>query len=214
MKTKLLSVASALALAAVSANAQTAYTLWATNVTDNVPSYTTGDSLLALATVTPSTGTNRYLARGGDFLGIKGGVNGGAIDSGAIGTSDEQLTLSLAPNAELSGFASKWTRADIYISGFLSDPQLTGTRGTISYDSGTVLIDNYAWNGGNVDTFTFGNPDASLGQTLTLWVSDNVQANPQFTLARIDYTLVPEPATWTLGLLGVVALAVRRRAAR
>lgn len=215
MKTKLSSIALLLALATPAANAQTLSTLWATNVTDNVPTFTTSDALLTLSTLTPSTSTNRYLGRGldttGGYLGIKGGGNDSAVNSGAIGTFDEQLVLSLAPSAELSAFAFRYTRADIYISGFLSDPLLSGSRGTIGYDAGTVLIDNFAWNGGNVDVFTLGNPGASLGQSLTFWVTDDVQANPQLTFNRIDYTLVPEPSALALGIVGLGLLACGRR---
>ncbi|MEM6748841.1 MAG: dockerin type I domain-containing protein [Planctomycetota bacterium] len=95
----------------------------------------------------------------------------------------------------------------IRISGFLSDPGAVYFDGSgdpllppsatfnnlsevesVSYDAltGTLNID-HAWRGGAITTFQFENVAASLGQTLTVTVADQDEANPQLNFREIQY---------------------------
>lgn len=189
--------------ASLSANAGT---LWATNISDNVsPSFTTADSLLAVTGYSDSNHLSQAnLGTGGNWFGVYGGGNNGAID----GT--ESLTIHLANGVGLSGIGNVWTRSQVIISGFLSDPGFTDPdnyASGVTYGSGTLTY-FYDWDSGTEHDFTFASPAASDGQTLVLNVFDPNQGGWQATVTRLDYSVVPEPAVLNLLAAGIGMLTL------
>ena len=125
--------------------------------------FTTADTLLTFIT------TNSFSGQG-NFIGDSGGP-ANKINSW---DGDETLSISLAQNAQLTGFQLRWTATDLLITGFTQDPGAAistagGTNGTATWDpDNSTLLLSLPWDGGNDRTITFANPQSTTGQVLNL----------------------------------------------
>lgn len=128
------------------------------------------------------------LSRDANYFGISGGVNGFAIDDAdGLAPPDERLALNIEAGHFLTGFAVRWTRGLIQISGFSEDP--LGSVG--SYDAGTgTWSHDQPWTAGATVSFSFENGNASLGRSLELTILDPSTPNPQLALVWISYAEV------------------------
>jgi len=175
---------------------------------DVSPTFTTGDGLLTINGYSDSFTTPANLTSDGP--GTWFGVGAGSALSGA-----ETLTLQLDPTVGLSGFGDIWTRAEITISGFTSDPGFapvgspSGQLGA-SYSAGTLTV-NLDWAGGELRDYTLSNLGASAGQTL--FISLDAGTGPQWAITHLDYGVVavPEPGAASVLLLGATALFAAKR---
>jgi hypothetical protein len=180
------------------------------DVPNNIsPTFTTGDGLLTLTGYSDSAfATPANLGSGG--AGAWFGVGGDAALNGT-----ETMKLQLSPGVGLTGIGDIWTRAVISISGFTSDPGLNigsnpGVLGS-SYSAGLLTL-NLDWNGSGARDFTFADPSASAGQTLS--VSLDFATAPQWAVTHLDYAVVPEPSSFALLFLGAGLLWSRARVCR
>ena len=176
-------------------------------VSGTSPTFTTADGKLTITGYSDSASTspqNLFTAGAGTWF--------GPGPDQAIGGPDT-MKLQLAPGAGLTGFGDIYTRAVITISGFVSDPGLNiganpGVLGS-SYSSGVLTL-NLDWNGGGNRDFTLSDPSASLGQTLTISLDANT--GPQWAVSHLDYTtVVPEPTSLALAMLGGLSAVVLKR---
>jgi hypothetical protein len=185
-------------------------TVVSSDIPDDVsPTFTTADGLLTINGFADSASTvPANLTSYGPSAWF------GVAESEAL-NGTETMTLQFAPNVGLTGFGDIWTRAEITISGFLSDPGLdvganAGVLGS-SFSGGTLVL-NLNWNGGTVRAFTLADVAASSGQLLTISL-DSATA-PQWAITHFDYAVVPEPSVAGLLLLGGGILLARRCRAR
>jgi hypothetical protein len=130
-------------------------------------------------------------------MGVQGGNNAAIQDTnGVLGGSDsERWEFDLDAGYGLTRLEFIWSRANpIVLSGFLTDPQVMvgnnpNSNITATYDTSTNSLNIFhPWAGGNVTDFTFGNPGASSGQTITLRVSDSA-TGPQASLYAFEWDL-------------------------
>lgn len=177
------------------------------DITSDVsPTFTTGDGLFTINGYSDSFTTPANLTSDGP--GTWFGVGAGSALDGA-----ETMTLQLDPSVGLSGFGDIYTRAEITISGFTSDPGFTpvgSPSGLLdsSYDSGTLIV-NLDWIGGGTRDYVLSNVGASAGQTL--FINLDSATSPQLALTHLDYSALPEPGATSVLLFGATALfAVRR----
>ena len=152
-------------------------------------------------TVNPFSGGNPAVFGVNDTccVGVLGGTNNVSIDDadGLEGGADsERLDFVLDPGYSLIGIDFIFSRANpIVLSGFTEDPQVSvgnnpNNNISASYDSGSnsVLI-FHPWAGGSVTDFSFNNPSASAGQTISLSAFDPGQAGAQATLFEVEWDL-------------------------
>lgn len=173
---------------------------------DVSPTFTTGDGLLTINGYSDSFTTPANLTSDGP--GTWFGVGAGSALDGA-----ETMTLQLDPSVGLSGFGDIWTRAEITISGFTSDPGFTpvgSPAGLLdsSYSSGTLIV-NLDWIGGTARDYVLSNIGASAGQTL--FINLDSATGPQLALTHLDYAALPEPGAASVLLFGATALFAARR---
>ena len=174
-------------------------------INNSSPIFTTADGLLTLKAYSDSASTiPMNLGKGGNYIGTG---NAGAM------SGHQTMTLQFAPGVGLTGFGTIWTRADITISGFVSDPGLNvGSDPNVisdSYNSGVLTL-NLNWDAGTIYHFSLSDPNASAGQLLN--ISLDYATGPQVAFSELDYALVPEPSVAALGLLGgLAAFASARR---
>lgn len=224
-----------LALALGTAAAASAFTITSADISNGSSGYTTADGLV---TLTPKLGaaSSTFGVSGGCCFGIGNDQINDADGDPNTTNDQEALLVQLSPTAYSTSLSFIYTRATsalpngpaddgIRISGFLSDPLVShysednpaGTLNNLSevegvtYQSGVLAI-NHAWRGGAVTVFEFGNPLATLGQTLTITVADRDEANPQANIRTIAYAAIPEPASAALlGLAAFFGQPLRRR---
>lgn len=151
--------------------------------------FTTSDTLLTFTT------TNTFSGQA-NFVGNSGGA-GNQVNSW---DGSETLGVDLAANAELTGFQVRWTTSDIIISGFTSDPGASispsaGTSATWDAANSTLTLD-LPWDGGDVRTISFANPDASTGSNLDFSFSDS-SAGWQTSFVSFDYQATRPPTGTT-----------------
>jgi len=175
-------------------------TLLGSDIPSNVsPTYTTADGLLTLNAYTDTPGTvpgNLY--QNGDWVGIVGsGPNNEAIDG------NESLDLQFAAGIGLSGFGTRYTWANVIISGFASDPGFTdpsGMASSVSYTNGTLSFHLESWHTPEL-VFNFTNITASAGRKLSLHTDGT--SGTQITLTRINYATPPAaPVTLSIAKSG------------
>lgn len=165
-------------------------------------------------------------------LGIDGnGTNNNAFNDanttfGDLG--DELLRFELGPTSALTQISYDFSRANgstpnsgIFISGFLSNPNVTGsgnlTATTQSFNATTNTLRLLTNSFSGTATFINFDPQASVGQTLTLRINDEGQAGAQLAIRSISYdnaiVAIPEPSSVAMiGLLcGAGILRHRRR---
>lgn len=204
-------------------------------------SFTTGDGLVTLTPTVggaPATigggGSGCCFGVGNDQINDADGDPSTTGDQEALGIDFDasvgltsiSFIFTRATTEILNGNVVGPAEDGIRISGFLADPGVSyfsednpgGTLNNISevesvtYDalSGTLNID-HAWRGGAVTVFEFSNLAASLGQTLSITVADQDEANPQANVRAITYAPVPEPASLTAAALVATMIGRRRR---
>ena len=216
-----------LALALGTAATASAFTITPADISNGSSSYTTADGLVTLTPkldMAPST----FGVSGGCCFGVGNDQINDADGDPNTTNDQEALLVQLSPTAYSTSLSFIYTRATsalpdgpaddgVRISGFLSDPLVSyysednpaGTLNNlsevegVSYESGVLTI-GHAWRGGAVTVFEFGNPLATLGQTLTITVADRDEANPQANLRGISYAAIPEPTS--VALLGLTAV--------
>ena len=119
----------------------------------------------------------------GNFFGVTGGINGQALDdANGVAPADELIEINFARDAGLSGLAVTWTRAIVTISGFAANPE--GKVGSYNSATGTWSV-WCPWTGATVVSYSFSNPAASAGRTLTLTALDPASPNPQVSVVRL-----------------------------
>ena len=134
--------------------------------------------------------------------------------------NEEKLQYAFAPTIGLSQIAYDFSRADgpgandgVIITGFISDPGVTFSVTNANlfavYDAGTLRLNIPGVLFSGTETFINFDPNASLGQTLMMSVTDTTQAGAQFAIRSISY--VPEPSVAILGSIGLLGLLRRRR---
>ncbi|MEM7603157.1 MAG: glycoside hydrolase, partial [Verrucomicrobiota bacterium] len=156
----------------------------------SAPSLTVGDLPTEVSAAPITSGDGRItlqatasLQKTTTAFGITGGTNDAAIDDAdGQAPADESLQLEFAPDAGLTGLDVVWTRGELRLSGFASDPQ--ADTGSYDAQSGTWTFFQ-PWTSWNPVAYRFLNPDASRGQTLTLEVLDQNQGSPQVSLRAI-----------------------------
>ena len=150
--------------------------------------FTTADTLLTFT-------TSNLFSGQGNFLGDSGGPSN-RVNSW---DGDETLRIDLASNAQLSSFQTRWTVANLTITGFTSDPKASisntgtaaangaGNPGSATWNpENSTLVLNLPWDGGNVRSINFANPQASTGQTLNLSFSGDAPGW-QASFVSFDY---------------------------
>lgn len=171
-------------------------TVYSSDVPGGSASWTTADSKM---TLTDSNGDFRF---GGSGAGSYGGSGGNARYEASNGAS---MSLTFADDAGLRQIGSIWTRSSAVISGFVADPgvSVSGGGASSTYDAltGSVTI-SQPWNGGSVVLFSFANPGASAGQTLTFTFAEDIggPTGYQFSLNRIVYQDAPQAPVFSQGL--------------
>jgi hypothetical protein len=137
------------------------------------------------------------------------------LDRTAGNANDESLLMAFTSDSGLAAFSWDFSRAQISISGFTSDPGatitgfLTGVTGP-TYSAGVLTFGlSGAHFSGTITTLTLANAAASAGQTLHLKVNDPAQNGSQLAIRTMSY-FVPEPATLA-SLAAAATLALRRR---
>ena len=134
--------------------------------------------------------------------------------------NEEKLQYAFAPTIGLSQISYDFSRADgpgandgVIITGFISDPGVTFSVTNANlfavYDAGTLRLNIPGVLFSGTETFINFDPNASLGQTLMMSVTDTTQAGAQFAIRSISY--VPEPSVAILGSIGLLRLLRRRR---
>lgn len=163
-----------------------AKTLMGPDVPSNVASHTTPDGLLTLTAYSDTAGTTPgNLFRNVDWFGVAGGVNSEAIE----GT--ESLSLQFSGAAGLSGLGTRYTWANVIISGFASDPGFNDPSGLatgVSYSGGTLSYSVYSWRPPEL-VVNFANASASAGRILS--VHTDGEPGAQICLTRINYAAAP-----------------------
>lgn len=196
------------------------------DLTDGDATYTTPDGKVTLTPFAAGGGAGT-LGVAGCCFGVTGGTNNVAVTDGdgdPLTTADrEALDIALAADAYLTDLNFIFTRANgpnaddgIEISGFSANPGASldaGAAGdgvTTTYSSGTLYV-NHGWRGGNVTTVSFSNSLASFGQTITIGANDSDETASQAALNGIGYQAIPEPTTFLLAGVALVALAGGRK---
>lgn len=128
---------------------------------------------------------------GGNFIGIRSPLNSqnAAVNADGALPADEYFELSLGAETGLSKLCVIWTRADLTITGFNSNPGvvLQGS-GDSAFDASTgTLTIRQPWTAGNKICYTFLNPQASSGRTLSVYPLDANAPNPAVAIAEIQY---------------------------
>lgn len=190
----------------------------------NTASYSDGNvTLTPLIGTTPATFNDNAVR-----LGIDGtGTNVNAFndpDTDPNNGNEERLEFDFSLTVGLSSIVYDFSRADgpgsddgVIISGFTSDPTITFSPAVtnLSYVwnalSGSVRINVPGSGFSGTDIAINFDPNASLGQTLLMTVTDTTQAGAQLAVTGISYDVVPEPSIALLGGLGLLGLIRRRR---
>lgn len=133
----------------------------------------------------------------GCCVGVQGGTNNVAVTDGdgVEGGADAQsIDFVLDPGFGLAGIDFIFARANpIILSGFTTNPLVSvgnnpNSNITAAYDSGTNSVQIFhPWAGGSITDFTFGNPNASAGQTITLMVADAGDSAPQAAINQVEW---------------------------
>lgn len=145
--------------------------------------YTTPDSLLTFTTANTFSGQ-------GDFVGDSGGENLNAWDG------SETLDIALSSGVQLTGFGLRWTRSDIIISGFTSDPGATialvnGSAGSATWNAGTMTLTlDIPWDNGTLRDVSFSHPASSSGKTLNFSFTNS---SPGWQAAFTSFTYIAGP---------------------
>lgn len=137
--------------------------------------FTSADSLVTFT-------TSSFFGVNANYVGDGGNSNANAWDE------NDTLTIEFDASAGLSGLYVRWTRADIIITGFTEDPQASiAGGGTVTWNGTTnTLTLDVPWDNGAGRNITFGNPNASKGQTLDFTFTD-AQANWQAAFTSFEY---------------------------
>lgn len=166
--------------------------------TSRLPLFKSGSLSLEVSAKTNSGVANVVLSNTG--LGVEGGLLGNDIE----GETGDTLTLSFSQTVRLTGIQlSYWDRDFLF----------TGDRATLSWGGRTITLGEGSYAGTNDILYTTIGLSDVVGQTFTLKAS----GKSDFRLAGLFVTpAVPEPGAWAtmaLGLVGVAAVAGRRRRA-
>lgn len=163
-----------------------------------LPVFTNG--ALSLEVGAKAKGTSAQVVLSNTGLGVEGGAFANSIES----NTGDALTLTFNQTVNLSAIQLSYWDKDGWLT--------TGDRATLSWGSNTLTLGTGSLQGTSGWESTSFSLSGVVGKTFTLTATGT---GTQFRLAGLSATpAVPEPGTWAtmgLGLLGVAALAQRRR---